>query len=198
MSTPYAELSHIDLQSGTGFRRPPEVPKSYRLDSPALEFMTDFNHVAPITIEPFLSIDTALDKMKHEGVRMLLVTNENDHIIGVITSNDIQGERPIEMVEENRIPRSQIKVENIMTPESSIQVLNLLSVRNAQVGHIVETLHRIGRQHTLVAEVDTDTGKQTIVGLFSTSQISKQLRFDVTQSDAVAQSLAEMVHDRPG
>lgn len=196
MSTPYAELSHIDLQPSTGFRRPPEVPKGYRLDNPALDFMTDFEEVAAITVTPGVSIDDALDKMKHEGVRMLLVTDEDERVVGLVTSRDIQGEKPIEIVQENRVPRSEIAVQDIMTPDSAIQVLNLLSVRNAQIGHIVETLHRLDRQHTLVVEVDPDSGNQVIVGMFSTSQISKQLKFDVTQGEAVAHSLAEMVHER--
>ena len=127
---------------------------------------------------------------------MLLVTDVNERVIGLITSRDIQGEVPIELAEEKRIPRSDITVADIMTPQSSIQALNLLSVRNAQIGHIVETLHRLGRQHTLVVEVDKDGAGQTIIGLFSTSQISKQLKFDVTQGDAVAHSLAEIVHER--
>jgi CBS-domain-containing membrane protein len=196
MSTTYAELSHIALRPGSGYKRPAEVPKSHRLDNPALEFMTDFQVVAPVTIEPHASIDGALEKMKHEGVRMLLVVNEHEHVIGVITSRDIQGEKPIEVAEDGRIPRSQITVEAIMTPEASIQALNLLSVRNAQIGHVVETLHRLDRQHTLVVEVDQDAGTEMIVGLFSTSQISKQLKFDVTQGEAGAHSLAEMLHGR--
>ena len=61
MASSYAELSHIDLQPGTSFRRPPEVPKPYRLDSPALEFMTDFHAVEPITVNPQTSIDDALE-----------------------------------------------------------------------------------------------------------------------------------------
>ena len=83
MASSYAELSHIDLQAGTGFRRPPEVPKPHRLDSPALEFMTDFQEVEPITVNPETAIDDALEKMKDKGVRMLLVTDVNERVVSV-------------------------------------------------------------------------------------------------------------------
>ena len=43
----------------------------------------------------------------------------------------------------------------IMTPQSAATVLNLVSVRNAQVGHIIETFRQLERQHMLVVDVDT-------------------------------------------
>ena len=52
MSSDYLALSHIELQPGTEIRRPPVVPREYRLDTPAIEFMTDFARVQPVTAEP--------------------------------------------------------------------------------------------------------------------------------------------------
>ena len=41
-------------------------------------------------------------------------------------------------------------------------------------GDIIETLHFLGRQHTLVEEI-SDIGTSVIRGIFSSSQISRQL-----------------------
>ena len=51
----------------------------------------------------------------------------------------------------------------------------MLSVRNAQVGHIVATLQALARQHALVVDVDPKTKAHCVRGIFSTTQISKQL-----------------------
>lgn len=192
MKNPFASLSHILLKSGTTYDRPPQLPPLVHLDSPALEVMTDFRVVRAITTPPSVPIDVALENMKTSGVRLLLVTDENDHIVGVITAADIQGEKPVRLVEEERLPRSRITVDTIMTPQREIPVLNMLSVRNVRVGNIVATLHQLERQHVLVVEVDPDTKDQRVRGLFSLSQIGKQLGQDVSEIMRAAHSLAEI------
>jgi len=56
-------------------------------------------------------------------------------------------------------------------------------------------LNQIRRQHALVVEVDEKTNEQRICGMFSTSQISKQLGYDVTRDTSAADSLAEISHE---
>jgi CBS domain-containing protein len=194
MRRDFAPLSRIGLRPRTTFVRPPQPPELIHLDSPALTVMTDFKFVHPVTVAPSVPIDEALAKMKTAGVRLLLVANEAGEIIGLITANDILGERPIKILEETRVQRTAIMVETIMTPQAEILVLNMLSVRNAQVGHIIETLRALERQHVLVVEVDEATMKQRVIGLFSTSQISKLLGSDVSEEVPPAHSLAEMLH----
>lgn len=192
MKREFAVLSHIRLRPQTGFEHPPQPPELIHLDSPATTVMTDFKFVHPVTIGADVPVDAALQSMKTAGVRLLLVTNEANEIIGLITAHDIMGEKPIKIVEEMRVQRSQIKVSTIMTPQQRIDVLNMISVRNAEVGHIIETLRHLERQHILVVEVDND-GAQRVVGMFSTSRISKLLGVDVTEEVPPAHSLAEMV-----
>lgn len=194
MNPDFAALSHVPIEPHTSFVHPPEPPELIHLDSPAVTVMTDFKFVHPVTVDPEMGIDEALNKMKTAGVRLLLVTNGKNEVIGVITANDIMGEKPIKLVEEARIQRSDIKVSTIMTAQADLTVLNMLSVRRAQVGHIIETLHQLERQHVLVVEVDEAARTQRLVGMFSTSQISKLLGRDVTDAVAAAHSLAEIVH----
>jgi len=195
MKSDYAPLSHVLLQPGTTYVRPPELPEIVHMDSAALDVMTDFTYVEPVTVRPETAIDDALERMKRAGVRLLLATDAQEHIVGLITARDIQGEKPVQIVHETRVPRSSIRVEQIMTPQSAITGLNMLSVRNASVGQIVETLRQLERQHVLVLEVDEHTRRQRVRGLFSTSQIGKQLGMDLTQEVLPAHSLAEIRHE---
>jgi hypothetical protein len=57
----------IALQPETGFARPSELPEMVRLDSPALDVMTDFTVVRPVTVGAGVSIDRALEGMKKAG-----------------------------------------------------------------------------------------------------------------------------------
>jgi CBS domain containing-hemolysin-like protein len=193
MNFPFAVLPGLPLQPRSSFGRQTKPLEIIHLDSPALAVMTDFKTVYPVTVHPDVAIDDALRKMKTAGVRLLFVMNDADEVIGLVTAKDIMGERPITIIEQKRVPRSAVTVAAIMTPQPDIQVLDIARVRRAQVGDIVETLRTLERQHALVAEIDAATGAQRVVGMFSTSQISKLLDRDVTEDLHPAHSLAEIV-----
>jgi len=61
-----------------------------------------------------------------------------------------------------------------MTPQHTVEVLEMGDVATSRVGDVVATLKRMGRQHALVVDRDA-TDRQTIRGLLSTTQISRQL-----------------------
>ncbi len=195
MSVSYAALSHVPLAPAAGYVRPPTPPRLVHLDDSALDVLTDFRHVWPVTTTPDVALDAALDAMKRAGVRLLLVVDGNDEIAGVITANDIQGERPVQIARAARIPREGITVGQVMTPRDQMEVLNLVSVRNARVGNIVATLRALERQHALVAEIDPESGAQILRGVFSTSQLSRQLGVPVIEDVRTAHSFAEVVQE---
>ncbi len=192
MKNEYPPLSYASLQAGTTFLHPPDLPELVYLDSPATEVMTDFRFVRPVTVRPQTPIDKALEKMKSAGVRLLLVTDEQKNIIGIVTSKILLGEAPIKIVREKRVPRIAVNVAMVMVPQPEVPVLDMVSVRNAQVGHIVKTLQQLDRKHVLIAEIDSKTRQQKVCGLFSTSQIGRQLGVTVIPETAAAQTLAEI------
>ncbi len=193
MTQDYPALSHIPLQAGATYARPPEMPRLVHRDDPAAEVMTDFATVVPVTVDPEASIDAALAKMKSAGVRLLLVVSAERHVLGVISADDIQGDRPIKFSQENRVSHDQIRVAHVMTPQSELEVLNYLSIGNAQVGHIESTLRAIGRQHGVVVEVVD--GRQQVRGLFSSTAIAKRLGEAAGRGPGAKASLAEIVHE---
>ena len=76
-----------------------------------------------------------------------------------------------------------------MTPAERVEVLALADVEGARVGHIVETLRRCGRAHALV--VDSDGDRTMVRGIFSLSQIARQLGLPF-QTSEVARTFAEI------
>lgn len=187
----YNTLNHESLSASVTYQRPPQrLPDRVDLDSPAMDVMTDFTKVAAITMGPCATLDAANQRMIASGVRLLLVTDQHNSIIGIVTSTDLQGERPMLYLQEVGGKRDDIFLRDIMTQQEKIEVLDLSDVEDARVGDIVNTMFRFGRQHALVIERDV-SGTQSVRGLFSASQISKQLGITIDPTE-VANSFAEV------
>ena len=78
-----------------------------------------------------------------------------------------------------------------MTPQSAVEVVDIRDVLRARVGHVVETLKHSGRQHALVVESDLVSGRELVRGIFSASQIARQLGV-VIHPEEVARTFAEI------
>ena len=159
------------------------------LDHPALAVMTDFRLVPAATVTPQASLAKALDKMKTVGVRMLLVLDDHSTLLGLITANDILGERTIEYVEKHRIKREEICVSDIMHGNNSLHGLPLQEVLNSSIGDLIHTLKGKGLQHVLVSTVEF--GEPKIRGIFSAAEIGRQLGLEMDPMSP-ARSFAEL------
>jgi CBS-domain-containing membrane protein len=128
--------------------------------------------------------------MMRNTVRSLLVADERRCIRGIITSTDTMGEKPMQVVLERGIRHEEVLVRDIMTSRDRLEVLDMEAVRAAEVGHVVATLKWTGRQHALVAEEDA-SGRQMIRGMFSASQIARQLGMTI-HAIQIASTFAEI------
>ena len=78
-----------------------------------------------------------------------------------------------------------------MSPAEEIEVLVFDAVRTARVGDVVTTLRETGRLHALVVAYSGSAATPVIRGIFSATQIGKQLgiRVDTTHP---AKTFAEL------
>jgi CBS domain containing-hemolysin-like protein len=120
-------------------------------------------------------------------VRLLLVVDERDAILGLITATDLLGERPMQVATERGLRRGELGVADVMTPAAQIEVVALADVEASRVGHVLETLRRLGRQHALVADREN-----TVCGIFSISQIARQLGLALPTGGSVARTFSEI------
>lgn len=192
MPDKYHPLPHATLASGTTFHRPPRLmPRGVGLDDPAVLVMTDLTRVAAVSIEQTATMDAANQRMIANGVRLLFVTDESDRIMGLITATDILGEKPLQVAQRRQVKRSDLLVQDIMTSLPQLEVLHLVDVERARVGDIVATLKRVGRQHALVVDLDEEDRSQRVRGIFSSTQIARQLGTELDVPE-VAQTFAEV------
>lgn len=162
-----------------------------RIDSPAIDAMSDFRKVTPATIGPEATLVQAEQKMIACGVRLLLVLDPQLNVLGLITARDIVGERPVKLLESHGGKRSDLKVLDLMTPRHCIDVLDIATVESAKVGHIVATLRDQERQHALVVDCDRLSGEHIVRGVFSATQIGRLLGINISAFEA-ARTFAEI------
>jgi len=165
-------LAHPDLLAS------PQVT----MDSPAELLFTDLTKRQAVSVLATTQIDVALQQMIVVGVRLLFVTDFNFRLIGLITSYDIAGEKPMWYSQSRDAhlsshARASIQVQHIMQPVAEWRVLNYSTVERAQVGDIVETFKQAGLRHLMVLQEPQSAEESTplVCGLFSARQFERAL-----------------------
>jgi len=125
MERNYHALPSRALGEGAGFRRPTQAQPHVTLESPAREVMTDLTRVSPATIGPQEPVAEANQYMMARGVRLLLVIDEQERVLGVISATDVLGERPMRVATARGLRRDELTVADIMTPAESVEVIAL-------------------------------------------------------------------------
>jgi CBS domain-containing protein len=202
MEREYEALAIHELGAGAGFRRPTQArPAKVSIESPALEVMTDLARVTPATIRPQAPLAGANQFMITRGVRLLLVVDDHEEVLGLITATDLLGERPMLVATERGLRRDELTVADIMIPAERVEAIAFADLAGARVGHVVETLRRAGRQHALVIDFDeipsgrplTAPARRAMVrGIFSLSQIARQLGVPMAIGGEVARTFSEI------
>ncbi|WP_308388442.1 CBS domain-containing protein [Acidithiobacillus sp. AMEEHan] len=164
------------------------LPVHVSLEDSALKVMTDLRRVPAVSVHPESTVDAALQRMVHSGVRLLFVLDAMGELVGMITARDLMGEKPVRIAAQEQIQRDQVKVGDIMIRRGQIEVLDFDEVSRSSVGDLVLTMKQMGRQHALVEE---KAGQPQVRGVFSLSQIARQLGVQIETGGAV-QSFSEL------
>jgi CBS domain-containing protein len=187
----YKPLRMARMRPGVVVQPPLAGPKPVKRDSPAIEAMTDLRQVAAATIRADATIAQANRAMIARGVRLLLVVGVTGAVEGLITARDIVGEKPVNLLHELGGRHTELTVAHLMVPRSAIDVLDIEDVLRSEVGHVIATLKEAGRQHALVVDRDRLTREEFVRGIFSATQIGRQLGMPISTFE-VAHTFAEI------
>ena len=150
------------------------------LSDPAVRVVTDFMLEQPLTVAEDRLIDEALREMIVAGVRALLAVH-GDMVTGLITSYDIQGERPLQFLRSSNFSRhDEIEVGHIMTPWDQVPTLDWRAVRTECVADIVKFFKDTRATHGAILEY-FDQGAIFVRGLVSRTQLERQLGYPIYQ-----------------
>ncbi len=183
----YHPLPQTRTAAGAACRLPaPTAAGKVTAESPAIEVMTDLHHVAPLTISAGATADEANDTMVAGGVRSLFVVDGGRAVVGIVTSVDLLGEKPVLVAQQRGLHHTDVLVQDIMTPAGRLEGIALPDVLAARVGDVVATLRHSGRQHALVLDPADphDPATRTVRGIFSLTQIARQLGVALPTGDA--------------
>jgi len=156
----------------------PPVESRVELTDAAMKVVTDFHSEHPVTVAEDCLIDHALAEMKRANVRSMLVMR-GEQISGLVTSYDIQGERPMRALQDLGFnSHADIEVRHIMSPWDSVPTLELRTVLDAQVHQVVEFFRNTpGATHLLLVE---HGGSGAIVrGLISRARVERQVGYSI-------------------
>lgn len=173
-TTTFRPLAQAQISSHGCFLMGAFNPPSVTVESPASQVMTDLSQVPCATIFAEATLEGANRSMLARGVRLLLVVGEGNRIIGVATSVDVLGEKPVLTAQKRRCHRQDLRISDVMVPVDKMEALDIHDVNHAVVGDIVATLKADGRAHALVVGKSPE-GQQILLGIFSVSQIARQL-----------------------
>src|SRR6266702_4644239 len=139
---------------------------------PAIYAITDFTREHPVTVDEERQIDDALHDMIHLGVRAMLVVREQ-RIVGLITSYDIQGERPLQFLQTSTYSRHQdVRVGHIMTPWDKLLAVDWESIQSIRADDLLHALEDAGITHLLVIEAGKKNTAPVVRALVSRARLA--------------------------
>ncbi|SBT06801.1 putative signal transduction protein with CBS domains [Candidatus Accumulibacter aalborgensis] len=161
-------------------------------NSPALEVMTDYRRLMPVTISRHASLDDANRAMTLCKVQYLLVTDEQRHLLGIITEAGTRGNQPLATAHRMGIRPGELVVGHVMIDKhDDADVMHLRDVMAAKVGNVVATLKELGTPFCLVVDHDQED-HHVLCGVFSLARIQRQMGLE-PQNEEIAQTFSQVV-----
>jgi CBS domain containing-hemolysin-like protein len=151
-----------------------------RADS-AHSVMTDFHERSAVVVPAESPIDSALEHLKHTGVRSaFVISSDKQHVRGMITAYDIQGDKPIrhlQSVDGNHrsYSRDDVLVQDIMETIEEWQVADMKDIERSSIEMVLKLFKETGRTHIAVIEKSDEHGAR-LRGMFSAAKIMRLLK----------------------
>lgn len=109
-------------------------------------------------------------------VARALLVMRGEVVVGMITSYDTQGERPLQFLNGSGLTRhSEIEVGHIMTSWDEVSTVDLPWVSSATVAEVAERFRRKGDSHFVVVEY-ADQGGAFVRGMISRAELERRLQ----------------------
>ncbi|EAT13475.1 CBS domain-containing protein [Bermanella marisrubri] len=193
----YKSIPLAKLDDAPHAIRPDRTDKELTLDDPAISVLTDHRLEQAHLCRSETMLDQAMRQMGKAGCTKLLVSNDQDTVLGIITSSDISGERPIQYTQKTGKKREDLKVKHLMRPISDLPTMSINNVLDARIGDILHTLNNIGSEYILVTTQDKE--HTSIRGVFSARRIAKALHifFDPSPGARTFAEFTKALHNSP-
>jgi len=169
----------------------PTNPNQLTVDSPALDFFTDFTEHQPLVIDVSTSALEAQTLMKKAHVWLKVVVNANNHFLGVVSLDELRNQEILKRTSKG-LKREELTLTDFMRHRNELKALSFDDLQNATIGCVIKMLQDSGQQHCLVI----DRGEHQIRGIFSSSEIARRLKLplDVDNRASFASLYKQIKH----
>lgn len=173
MLSTYRKIAVKNLSEHCDLSTPQPMFGELDLNSPAKKLMVDFTKTPATVANETINVNAALELMKANRIRALMVIGHNGGFTGVITALDLMGRKPMLYANETGIRRTDVQVKNIMLPKNKLKAMNREDVEKSTINDVMHTLSLLKEQHILVVEGEDE--EMQICGLFSASDFKRAL-----------------------
>lgn len=170
----------------------PELPKVQRTAlpaDPALSLLTDLNLSPCVVASHHDGLSQTMHLMMRAGVRMVFVAGADGELVGMVTAEDLHGERPVVRASNRQVPHHELTLSDIMVPVTHWDTVDMGTVRTARLGDVAETMHQHGLRYLLVTQ--KKQGKTVLRGLFSAARLEMAMNTTI-EPDLHSRSFAEL------
>jgi CBS-domain-containing membrane protein len=189
MLNKYRDISKKILSEHAGLSSPKQNTEGLSLDSDASALMIDFTLTPATTVNDSISVNDALELMRVNRIRALMVVGHNGEFAGIINAMDLMGSKPMLYATEAGISRTDVLVKNIMLPKAKLKAINRNDVEKSTLGDVLHTFKTLREQHILVVENEAED--MMICGLFSASDFKRALGMNI-DSSVVANTFSDL------
>jgi hypothetical protein len=116
----------------------------------------------------------AREHMIHQGVRLLFVVSDMPCVDGLITTTDLDGERPMQGTACGGVRYDDPLVADVVSPLATLDAVGMDDLRRATVAKAIATIRQLGRRHMLVVDHGQDSQTPVLRGVTSQTQIERQ------------------------
>ncbi len=152
----------------------PEEFHEIDMNSPALTIFTDFKQHQPQMIDADTTVIQAAYLMKKAHVRLLLVVDKDEELVGTISLQELEPQH-LQVLQEHHSSRLDMTVADVMIPRSRLDAIQYQELLSANIEDIVNTLQTNGKLHCLVVDQQT----HQIRGIVAASDIARRLHVPV-------------------
>jgi CBS domain containing-hemolysin-like protein len=161
----------------------------------AISQMTDLRLAPCVKVDHRDGIPATQHVMQRAGVRMAFVTGIAGELIGLVTADDLQGERPLQRAMADHVSIDELTLDQVMTPRAEWLVVDAWQIEHSRLGNVAATMREHGLRYLLVAE--RTTSSTTIRGVFSARRVEAALGIDLgsgPRSRSFAELEAALMH----
>jgi hypothetical protein len=167
----------------------PKIERSCMPQDPALSLLTDLQHSACIVASHRDDLERTLHLMRRANVRMVFVSGADGQLVGMVTAEDIQGERPVVRASSHMVRHGELTLADVMHPVSHWDTVDMAQVRTARLGDVAATMHEHGLRYLLVTQ--HKDGATVLRGLFSAHRLEMALNTTI-EPDLHSRTFAEL------